>query len=306
MRTSAFAPATVANLAAGFDLLGAAVQPMDGEAWGDVVEVVDAAEPGLTVCGTFAEGLPGGADNLCWRAAELMRDRLGQLPPLHLTLRKGLPLASGVGSSSASVVATLVALNHHLGQPLDAQTLLALAGQAEATTAGAAHLDNVAPCLLGGLQLIAAGRAHRLPWPNGLELVIANPAQQLATRTARAALPSHVPLAVTVAHAGHTSGLVHALHAGDLDLLAASLRDLIAEPARAPLVPGFRQAQIAAMALGALGCSLSGAGPAVFAVTQTDISAQVAQALVHGFAEAGVAATARVCRLDAIGARVLS
>lgn len=285
MRTTVFAPATVANLAAGFDLLGAAVQPVDGAAWGDELEVADAERDDFAVVGPFAVGVPQGADNLCLRAAELVRWRLGSLPPLQLTLRKGLPLASGVGSSSASVVATLVALNHHLGQPFGADDLLGLAGQTEGLAAGAAHLDNVAPCLRGGLQLIAGGRAHRLPWPDELALVVASPNLQLTTRTARAVLPSQVPLAVAVTHAGHTAGLVQALHVGDRALLAASLRDVLAEPARAPLVTGFRQAQAAAMASGALGCSLSGAGPAVFAVADLAHAAAVAVALEWGFTD---------------------
>jgi homoserine kinase len=305
MRTTAFAPATVANLAAGFDLLGAAVQPVDGGLWGDEVEVADAVRDDFAVVGPLALGVPHGADNLCLRAADLLRHRLGTLPPLRLTLRKGLPLASGVGSSSASVVATLVALNQHLGLPLGADDLLALAGQAEGSAAGAPHLDNVAPCLLGGLQLIADGRPRRLPWPDRWALVIASPDLQLTTRTARAVLPAQVSLGVAVAHAGHVAGLVHALHTDDPALLAASLRDVLAEPARATLVPGFREAQSAAMACGALGCSLSGAGPAVFAAAEWADAAAVADALRRGFAAVGVSAVARICRLDPHGARVL-
>jgi homoserine kinase len=307
-RVLAYGPACIGNVAAGFDVLGAAVAPIDGGLWGDRVEVREAAAFRLTWAGPFAHLLPREpAENLVWKACEAFARRLGQpLPPLAAHLEKGLPVGSGLGSSSATVVATLRALDAFLGHPLDEDALLAAAGEAEAHASGAAHLDNVAPALLGGLRLVAPdGRAHPLPFPSGLRFVLASPELSLATRAARAALPRQVPLELAAAHAQNLAALVHALHTDDRELLRACLRDPLAEPHRADLVPGFRAVQAAALGLGALGCSLSGSGPAVFAVAEHAAAEGIGAAMCRAWAAAGVAARAVHCTLDPAGARVL-
>lgn len=296
------------NVAAGFDVLGAALQPLDGTLWGDVVEAEPAPEPELRCTGPFADRLPPiTADNLVEKTRAVFAAVLGRpLPPLRLTLHKHLPVSSGLGSSSSSVVATVVALDAACGHPLTPQQKLMVAGRAEGQVAGAMHLDNVAPSLLGGLRLITpSNQAVALPWPEDLRLVVASPDLQLETRRSRGVLPREVPLALAVAHAQNLAGLVHALHQDDRQLLQATVRDLLAEPYRASLVPGFRQAQQAALDAGALACSLSGAGPAVFAVADDAHASLVAAALRAGFAAAEVQAVTRVCRLDLQGAREL-
>jgi homoserine kinase len=204
------------------------------------------------------------------------------------------------------VAATAVALNAWCGGPLARAGLLDLAGRAEGLASGSVHLDNVAPGLLGGLVLVPpAGLPRPLPFPAELRIVVAIPALQVATREARRVLPPQVPLALAVEHAQNLAAFVHALHTDDRALLRATLRDLLAEPWRADLVPGFREAQRGALAAGALGCSLSGSGPAVFAVCEEDAAAAVAAALEAGFGSRGIAAATRTCRLDHDGARVL-
>jgi homoserine kinase len=311
-RVVAYGPACVGNVAAGFDVLGAAMAPLDGGLWGDRVEVREAAAFSLTCSGPFAHLLPcNPEDNLAWKACEAFARRLGRaLPPLALRLEKGLPVASGLGSSSATVVATLRALDAFLGHPLappeEDAVLLAAAGEAEAHAAGSAHLDNVAPALLGGLRLVSAdGRAHALPFPPELRFVLISPELTLSTRAARAALPRQVPLQLAVAHAQNLASLVHALHTADLGLLQACLRDLLAEPHRAGLVPGFRAVQAAAMERGALGCSLSGSGPAAFAVAEHGLADEIGAAMGRAWAAAGIAARIVHCNLDHQGARVL-
>ncbi|MCB9378875.1 MAG: homoserine kinase [Holophagales bacterium] len=278
---AAFAPASIGNLAAGFDLLGAAIEPVDGEAWGDVVlasisetsEIAEVAEvagaDALRLSGPYAARLPDDpAENVVTRARDAFAKRCGgALPPLELELVKGLPVASGLGGSAASAVATVVALDHLLGTGLAEEELLAAAAEAEGHSAGAAHLDNVAPILSGGVRLVAFGeKVRELPWPEALRFVLVVPELELATRAARAVLPAEVPLPLAIAHSQNLAALVHALHAGDRELLGATLRDLLAEPHRAGLVRGFAEAKAAALAAGALGCSLSGAGPSLFAV----------------------------------------
>jgi homoserine kinase len=187
-----------------------------------------------------------------------------------------------------------------------------VAGRAEALVSGSVHLDNVVPSLAGGLQLMVPGRdgapaARSLPWFDDLVLAVVSPACELATERSRRVLPKTFPLADTLAFAQNLAGFVHALESGDRDLLRRCLRDVLAEPWRAPLVPGFRAAQAGALAAGALGCSLSGAGPAIFAVAENRPQAEaVADAVQRALGEAGLTSTARLCRLDPQGARVLS
>ncbi|HNZ95663.1 MAG TPA: homoserine kinase [Thermoanaerobaculia bacterium] len=301
-----FAPASIGNLAAGFDVLGVALAPLDGEPWGDFVTAAPAAADELRCRGPFAARLPADPrENLVWRAREAVARRLGApLPPLALTLHKGLPVASGLGSSAASAVAAVVAIDEALGRPLGDAGRLAAAAEAEASASGAIHLDNVAPILFGGVRLIAGDAGPReLPWPDDLRFVLLLPELALPTRQARAVLPPAVPLPLAVAHAQNLATLVHALHAGERPLLAASLRDLLVEPHRAPLVPGFAAVQAAAREAGALGCSLSGAGPALFAVAAAAHAAAVGERAAAAWRRARIACRIRLCRVDPHGAR---
>lgn len=317
MRLRAYAPASIGNFAAGFDLLGAALAPLDGSLWGDVVEIETAAEPSLTVSGPYAASLPADpTDNLVPRTYALYREVLREKgiggPALAFHLEKGLPRASGLGSSAASVAATLAACQGLLGAPLSTAELYAVAGRAEGLFSGAAHLDNVVPALSGGLQLLVPGpggttEARRLPWLDELVLVVASPVYELSTEHSRQALPKCFSLAETVGFAQNLAAFLHALESGDRDLLRRCLRDPLAEPHRAPLVPGFREAQAAALAAGALGCTLSGSGPAIFAVAQSEAHGrEVAEILQNAFAGAGLTSEVRLCGVDHQGARILS
>ncbi len=316
MTVRAYAPASIGNFAAGFDLLGAAVAPLDGSLWGDVVEAEVAAAPSLTVSGPHAADLPEDPQqNLVLRTFALFRDALRRkgigCPEAAFHLEKNLPRKSGVGSSASSVAATLTACQALSGAPLSRAELYAVAGQAEALVAGAPHLDNVVPALAGGLQLLVPGggdapEARRLPWPDDLALVVVSPALELSTEHSRQVLPRSFALAETLAFAQNLAGFVHALESGDRALLRRCLRDVLAEPHRAPLVPGFRAAQAAALEAGALGCTLSGAGPALFAVAESpDHGRAVANALQAALRGAGPDSQARLCGLDPRGARIL-
>ncbi|MDQ1348197.1 MAG: bifunctional aspartokinase / homoserine dehydrogenase 1 [Acidobacteriota bacterium] len=309
---TAYAPAGIGNFAAGFDLLGAALAPLDGDLWGDCVDARravgrEAGEGDRLECrGRFAHRLPAEPlENLVLKARDAFASRFAEpLPALDFVLHKNLPVASGLGSSASSVAATLVALNELFGQPLDDRALLAAAGEAEAQASGGVHLDNVAPALLGGLRLVDPESGSRgLPFPEELVFVLWVPALELETRFARSVLPREVPLPDAIAWAQNLGALVHALHTGDRHLLRVTLRDSLAEPHRAALVPGFRDVQRAALAAGALGCTLSGAGPAVFAVVELAAAEAIAAAGLDAWRAAGVAVEARLCRLDLRGAR---
>jgi homoserine kinase len=307
-RVLAFAPASIGNFMAGFDTLGAAIAPLEGPPLGDQVEIRLDQGASFAMAGPFAHRLPPDpGDNLALKARDAFARAWGRpLPPLAIRLQKNLPVGSGLGSSSATVVATLAALDRLLEAGLGEAALLRAAGEAEGQGCGAAHLDNVAPSLLGGLRLVdPAGRPRLLPFPEDLVLAVLSPGLELNTRDARRVLPAQVPLALAVAHAQNLAALVYALCTGDAGLRRDCLRDLLAEPHRAPLVAGFRAVQAAALGQGAEGCTLSGAGPAIFAVAGRDRAGAVAQAMAEAWAAAGVACQARLCRVDGEGARIL-
>ncbi len=316
MRVRAYAPASIGNFAAGFDLMGAALAPLDGSLWGDVVTAELAGEPSLTVSGPYAGVLPVDPwRNLVMRTFGLFREALRgrgiEMPSVAFHLEKNLPRSSGLGSSAASVAATLAACQALTSAPLSAAEVWILAGRAEALVSGSAHLDNVVPCLAGGLQLLVLDRDGRpdprsLPWPDDLVLAVISPVFELSTEHSRRALPRRFDLHDTLAFAENLAAFVLALTTGDRDLLRRCLRDPLAEPHRAPLVPGFRAAQAAAMEAGAWGCSLSGSGPALFAVAESPAHArQVADAIQGGLSGAGLESTAHLCGLDRQGARLI-
>jgi homoserine kinase len=294
----AYAPASIGNVAAGFDLLGAALAPLDGSLLGDLVQVAHAAEASFQLTGPFAAALADDRrPNLVLRTRDLFIEAVhaggDEVGPFAITLEKRLPVAL-------------------CGDPLSGSDLLNLAGRAEGLTSGERHLDNVAPSLLGGLQLLVPGRdglpaTRRLPWPADLLLVVVHPAFRLSTAESRGALPEHLGWRETVDFAGNLASLVQALHTKDRALLARCLRDPLVEVHRAPLVPGFRAAQAAALALGALGCSLSGSGPSVFAVAEDEAQAgSISTAIRCCFTEVGLASQGWICALDPDGARVLT
>lgn len=316
MPVRAYAPASIGNFAAGFDLMGAALAPLDGSLWGDVVSAEPADSPSLTLSGPYSDALPADpGKNLVLRTFKLVREALRgkgiEAPGLAFHLEKNLPRCSGLGSSASSVAATLTVCQGIFGEPFSRAEIYELAGQAEALVSGSPHLDNVVPSLAGGLQILVPGpdgtlEARPLPWPAGLILVVVSPDFELSTQEARRALPGKFPLNDTLAFAGNLAGFVHALSTGDRGLLRRCLRDVLAEPYRAKLVPGFRGAQAAAREAGALGCAISGAGPALFAVVESPEHGRgVAAALQGALREAGLDSQARLCGLDLQGARVL-
>jgi homoserine kinase len=228
-------------------------------------------------------------------------------PGIALTVRKALPLSGGQGGSAASAVAGAVAADALLGAGLDQTALLLCSLAAEETVAGR-HLDNIAPSLLGGIVLVRSVDpidVVRLPIPQGLCIVLAHPAQRLRTSDARGVLPSSLPRAVALHQMAQVAAIVAACHSSDLALLGRSIDDRIAEPARAPLLPGFLAAKQAAMTAGALGASISGAGPTAFALAAGhEVGERVAAAMREAYARAGIECSARVTHVDPNGAVV--
>src|SRR6516165_4905196 len=270
---TAFAPATVSNVACGFDVLGFALG-----APGDEVSVTPAGS-GVHIDAISHDGgrLPRDVDrNTAGVAARALLQRIGHPGGVALSIRKGLPLSSGLGGSAASAVAAVVAIDalFRTNLPLDALLECAFAG--EQAGAGSAHADNIAPCLYGGFVLVRRALPPdivRLPVPPGLTAVVVHPDLEIETAQARALLGDTVSLGDAVRQWANLGAFVHALHAADFDLLSRSLEDTIAEPRRARLVPGLALIKRAAADAGALGSSLSGSGPSLFALCRGDDTA---------------------------------
>ncbi len=311
-RIRVFAPATVSNLGPGFDVLGLALHRP-----GDVVAVEVSDGPGIELAGVAGEGgaLPreAGRNAASVAAGEVLRraSRSGGPTGLRVWLEKGMPLSSGLGSSGASAAAGAVAANEALGRPLGAGALVGCAMEGERAACGAAHADNVAPSVLGGIVLIRSYDPLdlvRLPVPDGLFIVVVHPHCEVSTAEARARLAGRTfALPDIVANAGNLGALVAALHQGDFALVGRAIEDRIVEPIRAVMIPSYAEVRSAARHAGALGCGISGSGPSMFALCDSDeTAAGTAVAMRRAFKDgAGLGSEAWVCPVNREGAHVV-
>jgi homoserine kinase len=307
---TAFAPATVSNVACGFDVLGF---PMEEP--GDTVSARLLASPGsgVEIDDIVNDGgrLPRQAEkNTAGVAARSLLDRLGEKRGVALTITKGLPLSSGLGGSAASAAAAVVAVNALIGGNATVDQLIAAALDGERLGAGSAHADNIAPAICGGFVLVRDPNPPdivRLPVPKGLTVVVIHPDLEIETAKARALLGTTVPMADAVKQSANLGALVDALHRSDFDLLARSLVDSIAEPRRAPLVPGLASIKKAAIDAGALGSSLSGSGPSIFALCRDRATADRVAPAMAAAVRAAIGGESRtyVSSISSRGARVI-
>jgi homoserine kinase len=305
---TAFAPGGVGNVGPGLDILGLALA---GE--GDTVRAEWSGTAGIQIRDAGHRDLPSDPGrHTSGLAAQAVLDRAGDRRHLEhgiaLTVRKGLPLSGGQGGSAASAVAGAVAVNALLGEPLDRLELVNAALAAEETVAGR-HADNIAPSLFGGIILIRSMEPLdliQLPVPAELLVVVARPDQRMRTADARAVLPAEVSRAVALHQAAQVGALIAALASNDYALLGRAIDDRIAEPVRAGLLPGFREAKSAALAAGALGSSISGSGPTAFALVRGPaVAKKVAEAMTAAYAASGYRSEVRVTTVDREGARLV-
>jgi homoserine kinase len=233
-------------------------------------------------------------------------DRIKAPHGVRLTLTKGLPLASGLGSSAASAVAAVVAVNALFGDPLAREDLLPACLEGEAIVSGY-HADNVGPSLLGGITLITGGVIQSLPVPPAMHMALMTPDHAVPTAEARAALPARVPLSAMVHQTGMVARLVDGLYRGDLEAVAAAMEsDGIIEPARAHLMPLLADARQTAKRAGAIALVISGAGPTLCAVCDAEaVARSVASSLQSLYDEAEIGGTSRAVRVNEVGARVI-
>jgi homoserine kinase len=303
---TAFAPATVANVGIGFDILGHAVDEV-----GDRVRVrrIEENEVRIRSIGGIAGDLPiDPTHNTAGRAVQAMHAALAPGFGFELDIEKGIPLGSGMGGSAASAVAAVVAANALLHAPAPQIQLLKFAMEGEIVASGAAHIDNIAPCLYGGLTLtvgIDNPRVKQIPVPPGLRCVLVHPHMYLGTREARAILNINVSRSDFVWQSANLAGFISGCYSNDLEMIRESFNDVIIEPQRHSLIPGFKDVQRAAMSAGALGCSISGAGPAVFAWSAFQHAEAVRGAMVAAFAAVQLPSDSWVSLMQNYGARVV-
>jgi homoserine kinase len=305
---SVFAPGGVGNVGPGLDIVGLALTGA-----GDTVRAEWSGVPGIQILDPGHPELPREPTrHTAALAARAVLDRVDERlahQGIALTVKKGLPLSGGQGGSAASAVAGAVAVNALLGNPLDHLELVRACLTAEERVSGR-HADNVAPSLLGGIVLIRSLDPLdliRLPVPEELCVVMALPEQRLPTAEGRSVLPRDVARAIAVHQAAQVGAMIAALATDDYELLGRAIDDQIAEPARARLLPGFREAKQAALAAGALGSSISGSGPTAFALARgPEAGERVARAMQAAYAACGQRARVRVERIDREGARLVN
>ena len=301
---SAFAPASVGNVGVGFDILGHVIAGA-----GDTVTVrrIDVLEVHIAAIRGTTVDLPLDApSNTAGAALIALREAL-QLPfGFKVEIDKGIPLGSGMGGSAASCVAALVAANELLDVPLSREALYPFALVGEAVASGGRHGDNLGPMLLGGLVLATAEHLVKVPVPEAWHSVLVHPDAILETRRAREALKGDYTLSEFVAQSANLALVLAGCHAGDAQLVRAGLKDVLVEPRRSPLIVGFDAAKQAALQAGAMGASISGAGPSVFGWFESRAQAEAAApAIQAAFAAAGFDSQAWVSPLNSPAAKVL-
>jgi homoserine kinase len=304
-----FAPATVANVACGFDIFGFAVASP-----GDEVILTRSETPGVRITDIIGdEGrLPREASrNTAGISIQTYLKHIGQ-PDLgiEMVLNKQMPLGSGLGSSAASAVAGVYAVNELLGRPLTPLQLLPFAMEGERVACGSAHADNVGPSLLGGFVVVRSYNpldVVRIQTPASLFCTLVHPDIEVNTKDARFILKNEVSLKNTITQMGNVAGLIAGLMTPDYDLISRSLVDVIIEPVRSILIPEFNEVKQAALDAGALGCSISGSGPSMFALSRdVDTAEQIGAAMQQAFLAVGITSEAYVSEINQEGPKVLA
>jgi len=303
---TAFAPASVGNVGVGFDILGQSVAAL-----GDRVTLRRSKAPGVRIerIEGIKEALPREAEkNTAGRALLAMQDGLRLDFGFDVAIEKGIPLGSGLGGSAASAVAAVVAANELLPQRLTRLDLLKFAMQGEAVASGSVHVDNIAPSLFGGLVLtvgIDNPRIKQIPVPADIRCVLVHPHMYLSTREARAILKPTCAMSDVIWQTANLAGFIAGCYTNDLAMIRDSFEDVIIEPQRQALIPGFKAVKSAARGAGALGCSISGAGPTIFAWCESRDAPAVRDGMVQAFTAHGLASDQWISATSLTGASIV-
>jgi homoserine kinase len=297
-------PATTANIGPGFDCLGAALTLYNGFTFSVMPESAPNLE--ITVTGVNADRVGCNADNMVYQAMKTFYDRIGKpIPKVKIDIDMNVPLARGLGSSATAIVGGLVGANLLAGEPLSTPQIADLATEIEG------HPDNVVPALLGGCRLSASGvdrpwEVSELAWHSDIIPVVAIPAFELSTAAARRVLPDSYSRSDVVFNMSHLGLLMQGLATGNRDWLKAALQDKVHQPYRKSLIPHFDAVETAAIAAGAQGLVISGAGPTLLALTDSNSAPAVAAAMKQTWEASGIQTLAIVLQLDTVGVQISS
>jgi homoserine kinase len=302
-----FAPATVANVACGFDSLGFALNEP-----GDTIRLVRTDRTGVRITRITGDDgrLPlDPARNTAGVSVQALLDKTGERCGFDIEVHKQMPLGSGLGSSSASTVGSVFGANLLLDKPLPREELLPFALLGEEIACGAAHADNVAPSLLGGFRLIRSYDpldVIEIPHPDGLHCTVLHPHIEVLTEDSRKILRQSVRLKDAIVQWSNFAGLVTGLITGNYPLIGRSLNDIIFEPVRSLLIPGYDAVKQAALDAGALGCSISGSGPSIFALSSSAADARkVGDAMLNALSSTGIEGDVFVSPINREGPKII-
>jgi homoserine kinase len=306
---TALAPATVANVSCGFDIMGFALSGPGDLVTISLLEEVKSSY--IENSGPYGRLVPVDYHtNTAAIAVNAYLSAIGRSDiRLRINLEKNLPLGSGMGSSAASAAAALVAINHLLGEPLSAKELIPFAMESERAASGSAHADNAAPSILGGFVLIRSYNPLdiiQVNCPDDLFCIVTHPHIEVKTSDARRILRKDIPMQEVIRQSANAAAFMTGILLKDYDLIGRSVNDLLAEPKRTRLIPGFDRAKKAATDAGALACGISGSGPSIFALFRgSEKGDQIANAVMEQFSNAGLESESFFSSLNENGAIII-
>jgi homoserine kinase len=296
-----FCPGTIANVSCGFDVLGLSLAGV-----GDYMTVTQTAIKGITISEILGQDLPmETTQNVAGVAGLALLEALGSDAGFDIKIDKRIKAGSGIGSSAASSAGAVWAINHLLGNPFTTKELIPFAMEGERLASGVAHADNVAPALLGGFSLVRSTDpldVISLPSPSELYATVIHPQIEIKTADSRMILKSNLSLKDAITQWGNVGGLVAGLYREDYELIGRSLQDVVIEPVRSILIPGFNEIKAAALNAGALGGGISGSGPSVFALSKgKDKALKVADAIRLAYEPFGISFDIHISNINEKG-----
>jgi homoserine kinase len=301
-----FAPATVANVACGFDVLGFCL-----DAIGDEMLVRQVLKKGVVITKCIGYELPMETEhNVAGVAAQAFVNDFDPELGIEIEIYKNIKPGSGIGSSAASAAGVVVALNELLGKPYNKEQLTAFAMKGEAIASKCEHADNLAPAIYGGFTLVKSCHPVKIleiPTPADLFVTIIHPQIEIKTADSRAVLPKEIPLDLAIEQWANLGSLIHALHTSNYDLIADSLNDVVIEPYRSTLIPHYNEVKKAALHTGALGCGISGSGPSIFALCKGKEKAlELEQSMIDVYTTTGIDFETHVSAINHHGIKILN
>ena len=302
-----FAPASIANLGCGFDIMGMALDEV-----GDILEMsLDEQGEGITITNETDVPLPEDIeDNVITPVLRKFFAMTGHAGRVDVRVVKKIYPGSGIGSSAASSAAAAFGINELFGAPLSEEDVVVCAMEGENLASGGYHADNAAPAVMGGITLIRGYEPLdiiKLPVPGNLYCPVIHPHLMVSTKEARSILPKEIPMHTAVTQWGNVGGLVAGLCTGNIELVGRAMRDAVAEPYRKQFIPGFDELRAKLLGAGALAMNISGSGPSVFALAnRADIAQRVGSIMERHFAQQGILSETYVVKVSNKGARLIA